>query len=391
MRVARLYSAFGLVVLSLHALAGAAQAQYDDERAPRIYVSTPMGTSVGTSYVEPLISLSEDAYVFAISVDVDRNIRVLHPELPGISVRMNSQRDLHLPNFFAGYGDRRRETGFRNRGYASTSYDGYDAGYTDSRGTVIALASRRPFDLDEVTRDGDWDLAAVSRLIGNRDPQSAASALARTIGARGEPIGRGLYRFAGAARFYSTLYNTASYQCNPYYGAFGYSSGISYFRASQLRQAGYLVRFIGVDVCGQPRFAVHSQGVVPNPGQRPPASGAFPRSRIPVVVPRNPTRGRTVSEDANGANAGASDRYVERMMPRTSPRNPVAERRPGVDRPRSQPARGSFPERARTVPVQPRSPAAEPVRHAPPPERVQRAERPRPEARPRAVTAKTID
>jgi len=380
MLLVRLLTTLGLAGISLASLTVDAGAQ--DERAPRIRVSAAMG-SVASSYVEPSISLSEDAYVLAISVDVDRNIRVLHPEYPGIAVKMNSSRDLYLPRFFTGYGERERGMSARNGGYASSYYDGFDAGYSDTRGTVIALASRRPFDFDAITTNGDWNLAAVSRLIAGRDPRSAASALADRLGARGEEIGSGVYRFAGESRTYATLYNTTSYRCNPYYGSFGYSRGISLFRAAQLRRAGYLVTFAGIDACGEPRYAVHSRGLAENQGRRPPAVGAFPRPRTPAPAqrPRNPASGRTRTDDSTSASGRPTRRYTEpervtqRLFPspdrtaernrpantRTAERNPAtsartAERNPAANTQRRPAASGAFPTRARATPSQQRAP-----------------------------------
>lgn len=392
----RLQTTIGLAGMSLAMLATLAQAQ--DGRAPRIYVSSGLGSSVASSYVEPSVSLSEDAYVFAISVDVDRNVRILHPEFPGLAVKMNATRDLHLPKFFTGYGERDREMNARRGGYVSSYYNGYDAGYSDSRGTVIALASRRPFDFDVVTTNGDWNLETVRRLVSGRDPQSAASVLAQRLGAHGEEIGWDVYRFAGESRTYSTLYNTGAYQCSPYYGALGYSRGLSQFRTAQLRRAGYRVTFIGIDACGEPRYAVQSRNLVSNPGQRPPARGAFPRPTTPTQqVPRNPARTRPrASEPAEPSPSGRpTRRYAEpaQVAPRNVPSR-ERERNPAATGRRPQAARGSFPERARVVPSEPRPRAAEPARRPAPTARTERPARSRPAARgalPRESRARPVD
>ena len=372
MRASKLGAAAGLAAIGLTTSAVIAHAQYDDARAPRISVSTAYGGGVSSNYVEPAISLSEDAYVFAISVDLDGTIRVLQPEYPGIVVRMNSRRDLHLPRFFAGFGERQRTADRRYGGYASSYYDSYDPGYSDARGTIIALASRRPFNLGAVTVGGDWDMHAIERILGGRNPYSAAGALAQRLGVRGEPIGRDFYRFGGGAHYYTSLYNTASYGCHPFYGALGFSSGISVFRAAQLRRAGYTVGFAGFDACGQPRYFVHSKGVVTGP-PRPPAAGAFPRSRTPSNVPRNPGRQRPGSA---GTSTRATDDFPDRRSRRTPPPDRVSGRQPAPDR--AQPARGSFPsDRGRATSAEPRQ-RAEPVRSSPPPERAQPRERPAP-------------
>ncbi len=330
-------------------LATAVDAQAGRGRAPVINLSTATGISVASNYIEPSISLSEDAYVFAISVDVDRNIQVLHPDFPGLSVKMTSRRQLHLRNFFAGYGDPDRTMGMTSGRYASSSYyDSYDPGYTDSRGTVIALASRKPFNLAALTVNGDWDFSELRRLVDGRDPYAAASALARYIGERDEPIGRDVYRFAGAPRYYTSDF----YDCYSY-GRLGYGHplshwGVGWFRAAQLRAAGYVVSLIGTDGCGQPRYAVLSRSAVVKPatGRRQPATGAFPRKRVPTAVTGNPVEKQaTAGRMATRPPAG----YGQTERPVTSPqRTRTVEPRPGVDRTRARPAAtGSFPARTR--------------------------------------------
>lgn len=342
-------------VLSFPLLAATADAQADRGRAPVIRLSTSLGSSVVSNYIEPSIMLSEDAYVFAISVDVDRSIRVLHPDFPGLSVKMTSRKELHLPNFFAGYGEPSGSTSGR---YASSAYDGYDPGYTDARGTVIALASRKPFNLAAVTVGGDWDVAELRRLVNGRDPHAAASALARYIGAKGEPIGRDVLRFAGAPRYYtsdfytgnfSDFYTSDFYECSPY-GRLGYGHpfsqwGVDWFRAAQFRAAGYAVTFLGTDACGQPRYAVHGRGAV-RPGGRPPATGAFPRKRPPTGLPRNPVKDDPTS-GRMGARSPLDRRPTERVVTKPAPLGRTADPRPGTDRYYPRPAAGAFPDRVR--------------------------------------------
>lgn len=404
MRAMRLCSAFGLVLISSQTLATGAQAQ--DRRAPGIRVTTPLGSSVVSGYVEPAISLTEDAYVFAISVDVNNNIQVLHPEFPGISVKMASERDLSLPSFFAGHAGRQQAMG-ANRGYVSSYYDGYDPGYSDTRGTVIALASRRAFDLTAVTSGGDWDLIELRRLVGGRDPQSAASALARELGIRGEPIGRDVYRFVGAARSYSSYYGGAYnpyygsgyYDCGPYQGSLrNYrGGGISFLQANELRRAGYRVDLVGVGACGEPRFAVNTE-VAPTRGQRPPAKGAFPRpSTRGQQVPRNPasSRPKPTERGEAGSSGRPTRRYADPARVGRSVPSRETERNPAASSRRPQAARGSFPERPRVVPTQPqqRPRAAEPARRPEPTARTERPARAQPAsgAMPRGNRTRPVD
>jgi hypothetical protein len=364
----KLGAVLGLGAIAITASTMAAQTQ----RAPRISISTG---SYASNYIEPRINLSEDAYMLVISVDLDRTVRVLHPELPGITVRMNAQRNLHLPRFFAGFVETQRNTTSPYGNYASSSFS-YDPGYSDTRGTIIALASRRPFNLDAVVANGDWDMSAFEWIIRDRDPQSAATALAQHLGARGEPIGRDFYRFAGRGHNYTSLYNASYYGCNPNYTTLAYYPGypgINSFRAGQLQQAGYNVRFIGVDACGFPRYTVDQQSLVTRP-TRPPAVGAFPPSRRPNSTPsRNPASGSPAPNGTVGTSTQSTGFPEARVIPRTVPSDRTADRQFPSDR-AQQPARGSFPERTRPTPAEPRE-RAEPAKSSPPPERPRPVER----------------
>lgn len=282
------------LLLGMTTSAADAQAARRDPPMIRIYSDNGVDYVGTTTYITPRIELSENAYVFAVEMDMDGQIQVLHPDMPGISVRISAHRSLQLPNFFVGFNSSRYgRTGYVNadRGY----YDAYGA--DDSRGTAIALASRAPFNLEKIESAGDWDLTAIRHLIENRSPLSAAEALAEYLGQAGEPIGRDFLRFEGAG--------ASTY---PYYAAYGYnyyspcSAYLSYtllpnyvyrpFQAAAL--FGRFGRFdrgraqlIGYDACGLPIYT--SGFVVSGPqtpiGHFPPRTRGdttiFPKSRLP--------------------------------------------------------------------------------------------------------------
>lgn len=344
MRVTRAGLALSAAMISCLLLAGVADAQSTNRKAPRINLNTALGGSVATNYIEPSVTLSEDAYVFVISVDVDRNIQVLHPTDIDLSVKMVAKRQLQLPRFFAGFGDGDR---FASRGLGYASYGGYGSGYSDTRGTLIALASRRPFNLAAVSIGGDWDQIALRRLVEDREPYSAASMLAKYLGAPGEPIGRDVHRFAGggAQQFYAS---SAYYDCNPAYGAMGYGisgRGVGLMRAYALRQAGYQIYFLGFDGCGQPRYAVSANSIVGTPGGNQPATGAFPARRLPSSAPRNPTREQSASGQVVGSRptrGGYTDGDDAPALPTR-----ISEPRPVPERFHPQPVGGTVSERPR--------------------------------------------
>lgn len=378
MRVTKLALGLGAAMISGQVLTGVAEAQ-NNRKAPRINLTTALGSSVASNYVEPLVTLSEDAYVFVISVDVDRRVQVLHPNETGISVKMAAQRQLHLPRFFAGYGG---SAGYSNVGGGYSAYD-YRGSFTDSRGTMIALASRRPFRLSSVSVGGDWDVDMVERLVEGRDPYAAATMLAKLIGAPGEPIGRDVHRFAGGRQYYnSSYYSSAYYDCGYLSGSLGFAGGfitgrsISFFRAAQLQQAGFAVAFLGYDACGQPLFNVYRQAIVGTPGGRPPAVGAFPGGRLPSSAPRNPLQDGPV-----GVMTGARPvpgRYADQNDALTPPMRRIPDAGSASARPQPRPGGATISERPR-APAASAAPERAAPRHSPPPPERVSSPRPVPE------------
>jgi len=162
----------------LFILASISGAQENSNRRPpaiRVYSSNGSYALETTSYVTPVIEVGENAYVFAVAEDADGQIQILHPDFPGISVRMVAHRRIDLPKFFAGFSMVGRSSYLpaMNAGHVA-----YDDGFQDSRGTVIALASRAPFNLERLESGGDWNISTIRQLIENRSPSMAAQSLA---------------------------------------------------------------------------------------------------------------------------------------------------------------------------------------------------------------------
>jgi hypothetical protein len=229
--------------------------------------------------------------VFAIMMDLDGHIQVLHPDFPGISVRVRSQKQLRLPNFFAGFNNQQYSGGFS---LASSSR--YSGRTDDTRGTVIALASRAPLNLSLIEADGDWNMSAIRRLIENRTPESAAQSLAGYLGAKGERIGRDYMRFAGGSQHYYASDSYYGYCGYPSYG-YGYGAGAifgSFARFAELRAMGLRPVILGYDRCGTP--IIVAAPVRPGAGFRPPMpvrppkdTTVFPKSHYPQGIARRPT------------------------------------------------------------------------------------------------------
>ena len=403
MRAARAASAAAGAALLIALLASPSSAQDRERRgAPNVRVYSQNGPGVESNYVTPAIEVSEDAYVFAVSMDLDGQIQILHPAFPGISVRILQHKQLRLPNFFAGF-SHSNGTFDASGGYAS--YSDYGGGENDSRGTVIALVSRAPFNLERVETDGDWNISVLRRLIEYRTPGSAAQALASYLGAKGEPIGRDYMRFAPARRTYYA--SNALYGCDLYYG--GYNPSLAFSRlamlnqVSQMQHGGQSVIIAGYDFCGMPILvygpsrsitAFRPRTPLGNPGdtmgarnrlphsipRSDPQAGNAPRAAaigyFPITRRAEPPRMGDVTIPPERTRAPVERTAPTRAEPTVIGTQPVREYSRPVLReappaPRSEPTRG--PERSPPPPPPPRAPppvAQERPASPPPPPRV---------------------
>ena len=140
-------------------------------------------------------------------------------------------------------------------------------------------------------------MSAIRRLVENRSPESAAQALARYLGAKGEPIGRDFMRFAGQRQGYYAY----SHDCG--YGSYGYNTygyrsvggGLfrSFARFAELRAMGLrpvdrrlrLVR----RAADRHRADQAGAGFHPPVPVRPPGdTTVFPKSHYPRGIARRP-------------------------------------------------------------------------------------------------------
>jgi len=288
MRAARLGSALGATALMV--LASASDAQQSSNRHPpsiMVYSSSGVDVINTSSYITPEIRVGENAYVFAVMMDLDGQIRVLHPDFPGISVKISAHKSVHLPNFFAGFNQ--PQYGM----YTSARFQTYSDhdGWGDTRGTVLALASRKPFDLEKLEVGGDWDMLSIRRLIEDRTPLDAMLDLANYLGAEGEPIGRDYMRFTGggyhayASDYYDAYYGSIYTPC----GFYGFSTVVR--TAAVSRDYRVPGKIVGYDGCGFPIFSYGTvtTGKTPQPGQ-PRSTGdptKFPERRFPRDNPRH--------------------------------------------------------------------------------------------------------
>ncbi len=327
------------------------------QRAPIVRVYSQDGPGVVSNYVSPAIEVAEDSYVFAVMMDLDGRIQILQPDFPGISVRVRAHKQLRLPNFFAGF-----NSPSGGSQYGMASYNGSSVLGDDVRGTVIALASRAPFNLELIEAGGDWNLAAVRRLIEHQTPRAAALALARYLGAKGEPIGHDYLRFAGERRSYYAYngYDDFSY-CG--YGGYaslsrGYYRVDAFARIAQLRSVGLRPYVVGYDSCGLPIVVVAPftpGATLPLPGRPLGDTTVFPKSHFPQGMPRRP-------QTADNTPVGIfplpqrADLPEAREVTITAPHGRRAEPREILDQYRPQPGVTAPPERGR-VPIERASPS----------------------------------
>lgn len=371
MRTRTFLAVAGFSAFLLCLAASASSAQGVSRRAPLIRVYSQDGGGLVSNYVTPAIEVSEDAYVFAVMMDLDGRIQVLQPDAPGISVRLRSNKELRLPNFFGGFNAPMRAGRYTSNGLG---YDSFAQMGDDTRGTVIALASRAPFNIELIEADGDWDMSEIRRLIENRSPSSAAQALARYLGAKGEPIGRDYMRFAGRRQsFYA--YDDLAYYCGYGYGYGSMGGALSIAnalnRAGNRRLPGNRV-LIGYDACGFPVIVaaqVQPGGGIRRPPARPRQPGdttVFPKGRFPP--PRDPgdadARPKTVPLGVFPL-PQPSESQVQ-AAPMAAPEARRAEPRGATEAFRPQPISPTLPNRRpveRTAPVhsEPASSAPQPV------------------------------
>jgi hypothetical protein len=370
----------GVLGIVLLAASAASAQKVTRPRAPFVHVYSRAG-DVASNYVEPAIEVGEEAYVFVVAIDLDGRVQVLHPEFAGLSVRIREHRELQLKNFFAGY-DRRE-----GRTYSgSASYSGYNGGYADddTRGVVIALASRAPFNFGPIYSGNDWNLAAIRSLIDGRSATVAARNLAHYIGAKGEQIGQDFMRFAGGRDSrYAYVPDAFFSECDLSY-AYGLGgNAVSVNRQRTLDRIAYLqskgqnISVVGYDVCGRPIIAYGRVGSgtpriptgrVPHGFPRDttvfpktqgiPATGAFPRARSAGTIPSAPRTSASEERPAElrviygepGRRAepqpqSAEPVYAQPRMPRVE-QTPAPSQAPAAPRnePRviNEPAQGSF-------------------------------------------------
>lgn len=138
--------------------------------APRVRIIPPSVQAANT--VNAIIEVSRDAYVLVVATDLDGEVRVVFPELPGQTGFLKGSARYNLPQFFGGFGP----TGLAQYGRSAFSVEPVNR-YA-ALGSIVAIASDQPLQLARiVNRDGNWDQAALERLVYGRSPSMAGYSL----------------------------------------------------------------------------------------------------------------------------------------------------------------------------------------------------------------------
>ncbi len=109
---------------------------------------------------------AEDGYLIVLRADADGRVRVLFPLDPS--------------------GDQRITGGKKHELKGRGGREAFIADDTTGHGTVVAAISSSPFRVDELTRDGRWDIRALSDGQTRDDPESGLLALVQRMKPSGE-------------------------------------------------------------------------------------------------------------------------------------------------------------------------------------------------------------
>lgn len=288
------------------------------QSAPRVRLATLQTTTMGT--VAPSISLSEPAYILAVAIDNGGQIEVLSPTLPGDAIRFEAAKSIRFPEFHSGfssvsnygvYGSRYRRSAFAGDGDLGT------------RGSVLVIASRTPFDFAAISDGVDWNEEALRRIMRFKAPAEAVTALGRALTEKGQTFGHDYVYFgrSGYSQFASNSFRSDNncfmdYSFSPY----GYSNFAGYYRVSGASYggiilAGYgmgglrLVQF-GSDVCGRPHYMLVPVPTLPPPPDTTKVDSVVkPASRSAVVGSYTGEEARRLYETLL-RNQSSSDTYV---------------------------------------------------------------------------------
>ncbi|HEV7992623.1 MAG TPA: hypothetical protein VGP25_12415 [Gemmatimonadaceae bacterium] len=154
--------------------------QAGQREEPRVRIIAPPTLGIDR-YVDATVRVSQDAYVLVVAADLDGRIRVIYPESPDESGFVSASAPHKLSKFFAGFG------ALGSSRFGRSAFSVQPVSRYAQRGALVAIASERPLQLAKITdANGDWDEAALERLVYGRSPQSAGYALGSELSLAGQ-------------------------------------------------------------------------------------------------------------------------------------------------------------------------------------------------------------
>ena len=219
--------------------------------APRIRLVIPPFTYASTRYLESSFSVSDDAYVLVVAIDLDHRFHVMYPESPGQSGFAPRSAQVRLSRLYAGLGG--PQAGMLSR-YEAQDYLTQRITPFSGGGVMLAVASDRPLQYDRlVGPDGDWDELALERIVFDQGLSSAAHSLARALVLTGQEYNTDYTTFNGRRVLapYSALASTSYGGC----GFFDVFDALSYGSAYGYGGGGPTTRLVGLYRLGGQAFA----------------------------------------------------------------------------------------------------------------------------------------
>jgi hypothetical protein len=138
------------------------------DRIPRVHLAL----SRTDSYVDPKFSVSGDAYVMVVAVDLDRKVQVLFPATPRDGGFVKQGTSQTLLRFYAGFGKAARS-------------DDADARAQARGGRILAIASNHPLQYDRfMSSDIDWDANKLRTVVSHITAGGAANSLGHSLMAK---------------------------------------------------------------------------------------------------------------------------------------------------------------------------------------------------------------
>jgi hypothetical protein len=151
----------------------------DAAEVPHVRIIPFAGQS--SDYVDATVRVTQDAYVLVLATDLDGRVRVVFPESPEQSGFVSASAPQKIPKFFSGFGP------LGSARYGRSAFSVEPVNRFALLGTMVAIASDQPLQLARISdRNGDWNEAALERLVYGRSATSVGYALGAELSVAGQ-------------------------------------------------------------------------------------------------------------------------------------------------------------------------------------------------------------